>query len=145
MLRRVEAAVACGARCVEPLYLPTGGVGRYGPSEASLMGRLLAERGVAPASILLEETGTDTLSSVRAVARMVRERRLTAPVLVATSGYHLARCVMLLRMAGIEARACPALPSLEPFWRRWYWRLRELPAVAYDVALMVGLRVTGRV
>ena len=137
--------MACGARFAAPLYLPTGGVGRYGPSEASLMASLLTAGGVASTNILLEETGTDTLSSVQAVVRLLRERGLTKRVLVATSGYHRARCVVLLRLAGVPARACPALPSLERFWRRWYWRLREVAALPCDALLMLGLRLRGRV
>ena len=66
--RRVEAAAAFGARFADPLFVPTGGVGRFGPSEASVMAELLVSRGVPEERILLEETGTDTMSSVRAVA-----------------------------------------------------------------------------
>jgi hypothetical protein len=88
---RVEAAAAFGARLTAPLYLPTGAKGRHGASEASVMARLLRETGVPPDRILLEETGTDTLSSVRAVARMltgtapvyVRDERLPPPALPA--------------------------------------------------------------
>ena len=62
--RRVEAAAAFGERFADPLFVPTGGVGRFGPSEASVMAALLVSRGVPRDRILLEETGTDTLSSV---------------------------------------------------------------------------------
>jgi uncharacterized SAM-binding protein YcdF (DUF218 family) len=133
--RRVEAAAAFGARVVAPLFVPTGGVGRHGPSEASVMAALLAEKGVPPERILLEETGTDTLSSVRAVVRLLRAHHLRAPVYVATSGYHLPRCRLLLRIAGVTADACPPSPPAAGFWPRWYWRLRELPAIPYDAML----------
>ena len=59
---------AFATRFAAPLFVPTGGVGRFGPSEASVMAKLLAARGVSPGRILLEETATDTLSSARAVA-----------------------------------------------------------------------------
>jgi vancomycin permeability regulator SanA len=138
---RVEAAAAVGARLTAPLYLPTGAKGRHGASEASVMARLLREMGVPPDRILLEETGTDTLSSVRAVARMLAG---TAPVYVATSGYHLPRCVLLLRLAGIAAFACPPPPASREFWQRWYSRLREMAAIPYDGMLGVVLRLRGR-
>jgi uncharacterized SAM-binding protein YcdF (DUF218 family) len=125
--------------------VPTGAKGRYGASEASVMARLLRERGVPQGQILLEETGTDTLSSVRAVARMVRDRGLPVPVHVATSGYHLPRCLLLLRLAGIDARACPPPASGEGFWPRWFWRTREAAAIPYDAALMVCLLLACRV
>jgi vancomycin permeability regulator SanA len=142
--RRVEAALACGARTEAPLYVPTGARGRYGASEASVMARQLREAGVAPERILPEETGTDTLSSVRAVVRIVRDGGLSGPVHVATSGYHLPRCVMLLRLAGVAATACGAPPPAEGFWPRWYWRMREAAAIPYDALLLVWLRLMGR-
>jgi vancomycin permeability regulator SanA len=139
--QRVEAAAAFGARSAAPLYLPTGAKGRHGGSEASVMARLLRDLGVPPERIMLEETGTDTLSSVRAVARMIRDRGLDAPAYVATSGYHQPRCRLLLRIAGITTFACTAPPASENHWHRWFWRLREVPAIPYDGALMLGLRL----
>ncbi len=100
--RRVEAAVACGRTMPDALYVPTGGVGRYGPAEAEVMARLLRDFGVAEAAILRESTATDTLSSVRAVRRLLGGRH--APVYAATSAYHLPRCLLLRRRAGRPAR-----------------------------------------
>lgn len=143
--RRVEAAFACGRRMPEVLYVPTGGIGRHGPAEAEVMAGLLRGMGVPDEAILREPTGTDTLSSVRAVARLLRERR--APVYAATSAYHLPRCVMLLRLAGLPAGACPPPPgpAARGRCRRWYWRLREGLALPYDAALLLALRLRGRV
>lgn len=143
--RRVEAAVAAGRGMADVLYVPTGGIGRYGPAEAEVMAGLLRDLGVPAQAILCEPTGTDTLSSVRAVARLLRGQR--APVHAATSAYHLPRCLLLLRMAGLPARACPApaVPAARSFRRRWYWRLREALALPFDAALMLALRLSGRV
>ncbi len=129
LLGRVEAAFACGG--ADAQYLPTGAVGRHGPSEASIMAQLLAGYGVPPGHIHLEETGTDTLSSAIACARMVSS--LPGPVRITSSGYHLLRCRMLMRMAGVPVSACPP-PPVER--RVWYWRLRECVALPYDAALM---------
>jgi vancomycin permeability regulator SanA len=139
--RRVEAAAAFGARFAAPLYVPTGAKGMYGASEASVMARLLRELGVLPDRIVLEETGTDTLSSVRAVVPLVSS---AAAVYVATSGYHLPRCLLLIRIAGVPARPCPPPRSAESLLQRWYRRLRELAAIPYDVALILALRLTKR-
>jgi uncharacterized SAM-binding protein YcdF (DUF218 family) len=144
--RRVEAAFRFGQRLDAPVFVPTGGVGRYGASEASVMAGLLIELGVPPERILAEETAADTLASVRAVARLLAAHGLRGPLYAATSAYHLPRCLLLLRLAGLPARACPPPPhrAAARFRRRWYWRLRELPAIPVDAAAMVWLRATGR-
>ena len=145
LLWRVEAAAAFGARFADPLFVPTGGIGRFGPSEASVMAGLLDARGVPPARILCEETGTDTLSSVRAVAALLQARGITAPVFAASSLYHLPRCLLLLRLLGVPARAAvpPAVPAAARWWRRCHWWLREVPALIYDAALALLLRLRG--
>jgi uncharacterized SAM-binding protein YcdF (DUF218 family) len=129
--RRVEAAAAFAARFAAPVFVPTGAVGRFGPSEASVMRGLLLQHGVAAERILLDESGTDTLSSARAVARILRSRELTDTVFVASSAFHLARCVMLLRMFGVSARAAgPPWVRAGPWWA--YWWIREALALPYD-------------
>jgi uncharacterized SAM-binding protein YcdF (DUF218 family) len=144
LLRRVEAAHAFGRTLARPLYLPTGGVGRHGEAEAVVMARLLRGWGVAEADIRPEPTARDTLDSVRAIRRMLRGHH--GPVFAATSAYHLPRCVLLLRLAGLPARACPPPPALAAaHWRkRWWWRLREVPALPWDAACVLALRATGR-
>ena len=144
--RRVEAALAFGAAHPGALYVPTGGLGDHPPSEAEVMAVLLRAGGVAAQRILPEATATDTVSSVRAVRRLLREAGHRGPVYAATSAYHLPRCVALLWLAGLPARACPPPPwPAATRWRvRWYWRLRELPALPWDAALVAWLRVTGR-
>jgi uncharacterized SAM-binding protein YcdF (DUF218 family) len=141
---RVEAAMRFGRTFMRPLFVPTGAKGRYGEAEAIVMARLLRDAGFANDSIRLEVTGTDTLSSVRAVIPLVRGQRR---VYACTSAYHLPRCLLLLRLAGISARPCPAppVPASANRWLRWYWRLRETPALPYDALLMLWLRATGRI
>jgi len=145
LLDRVRAAHRLGERLPTSLYMPTGGVGRYGPAEADVMAALLRDRGVAPGRIRTEPTGTNTLSSVRACAKLLRGH--TGPVYAATSAYHLPRCVLLLRLAGLRAWACPPIWSAKSasLRKRWYWRFREVPAVPVDAALMVWLRWRKRV
>lgn len=102
--------------------------------------------GVPGDQIWIEDTATDTLSSVRAVQTLLRARGHDGPVRVATSAYHLTRCLTLCWLTGLPARACPspAEPASRRFWRRWYWRLREVPALPYDAVLVVALRLAGR-
>ncbi len=109
------------------------------------MAGLLAGFGVPAEDIVLEETGTDTLSSVRAVARLLRDQR--GPVYAASSAYHLPRCLVLLRLAGVRASNCPPppFPAATGIRKRWFWRMREMAAIPWDVGIIAALRVTGRV
>jgi uncharacterized SAM-binding protein YcdF (DUF218 family) len=157
---RVAAAVRFGSRFGRPLFIPTGARGRFGETEATVMARLLLESGVPQAAIVKEETGTDTLSSARAVVALMQRQfpafaripaaqspaRVRSEVYACTSAYHLPRCLVLLRLAGVAAQACPPppVPAATSQWQRWYWRLRETPALPYDALLMVWLRVTRR-
>lgn len=143
---RVSAAAAFGQGFKHPLFIPTGGQGRFGPPEAHVMRDLLLTAGVAPDRIVMEHTARDTLESVRAVRHMLRARGYGGTAYVATSAYHQPRCVLLCRLAGIKAERAtpPPVPASTRFWRRWYWRLREVPALPYDAALVLGLRLFGR-
>lgn len=143
---RVDAAARFGARFARPLFIPTGAKGRHGEAEAVVMANQLNHDGFADTAILLEETGTDTLSSVRAVRRLLAPMNPPAPIYAATSGYHMPRCLLLLRLAGVMASACPQrpVPASVKFWLRWFWWLREALALPYDALLMLWLRASGR-
>jgi vancomycin permeability regulator SanA len=143
--RRVETAIACAKYHPNARFVPTGAVGRHGPSEASVMAAQLMKSGVSRDRILLEETGTDTLSSVRAIWRLSREHGPMGHVMVATSAYHLPRCLILLYLIGIPAMPCKMVSKPGgPRWKRWYWRFREVPALPYDAFLLLWTRIAGR-
>ena len=71
---------------------------------------------------------------------------LKASIFAASSAYHLPRCLLLLRLAGVRARACPppAARGTESFPMLWYWRLREVAAIPVDLLLMLSLRLFRR-
>lgn len=138
MRARVAAACALGRKLDDPFYVPTGGVGRYGPAEALLMRDLLLADGVPAQRIRPECRAVNTLRSVRNCLHLLGGYRGT--VHAATSGYHLARCVLLLRIAGARAVACP--PGQ---WRAnpYAW-LREAAGLPVDAAVAVWWRLRGR-
>ena len=44
-----------------------------------------------------------------------------------------------------KPKAPPVAPAASSRWLRWYWRLRETPALPYDALLMLWLRVMRRI
>jgi uncharacterized SAM-binding protein YcdF (DUF218 family) len=142
--RRVEAAARFGARLEAPLYIPTGAKGRFGAAESTVMAALLREFGVPPGQILQEPSGTDTLSSALACVALLRRRGHAGPVFAATSRFHLPRCLLILQLSGVPARPVPIGGSrgAESWGKRWFWRLREVPAIPYDAALTIWHRLT---
>ncbi|MFC7475919.1 YdcF family protein [Dankookia sp. GCM10030260] len=143
--RRVEAALRFGARRPDAFYIPTGAQGRFGEAECAVMATQLRQAGVPAAAILEEPTGTDTFSSVLACRVLLRGLGHAGPVFAATSRYHLPRCLLLLRLGGLPARPVPIGASGNVgLLQRWYWRLREMPAMPYDAALMLWERARGR-
>ncbi|MBI0534719.1 YdcF family protein [Roseomonas sp. KE2513] len=140
MQRRVAAAVELGERLEGAVFVPTGGQGRHGPAESAVMAKLLRDWGIAAERILEEPTGTDTLSSARAVAAMLRGRR--GPVYAVSSGYHLRRCALLLRLLGLRVAGGRAAVS-GPGFSDLRWRLREVPALPYDAVLAAWHRMRG--
>ena len=145
MRDRVGAAVRFGRRLLpRPIYVVTGAQGRYGPPEAEVMAELLRARGIEPEHIVLETTGRNTLRSALAVAKLLQG--VPGPVYAATSAYHMPRCVLLLGLTGLDAHRSP--PSIGPassrLYRRWWWRLREIPAIPVDTALLLWRRYIRR-
>jgi vancomycin permeability regulator SanA len=135
MRRRVSAAVRLAVDWPGAIFIPTGGQTGRGPPEWQAMRTLLTAEGVSPDHIEPERTAMDTLDSVLACHALLAKD--AGPVYVATSRFHLPRCVLLLWLAGIPAQPVPIGPSTEPnFWRRWHWRLREVPALIWDALLL---------
>lgn len=139
MRSRVEAALALGQSLRDPVFMPTGAEG-----EAELMSDLLERAGVPRVRIRPEPTGTNTIGSALACARLLRNE--SGPVHVATSAYHMARSVLLLRLAGVRAKAgrWPRVPASTQGGKRWRWRLREFAAIPVDSVIVLWLRASGR-
>jgi uncharacterized SAM-binding protein YcdF (DUF218 family) len=139
--RRVDyGAAAARADPDHPVFC-SGGVGRHGPSEASLMADLLTRAGIDPGRIVLDEDSLDTLQNVIAAARFIRARGLDG-ALVCTDRYHLARVRMLFSVLGVDSTPGPIAPG-RGGTRLSYWmgmRLRELAAYPYDMAVVMRRR-----
>lgn len=138
--RRCDNAVRHGgAGSAGPFYLPSGGVGRYGPAEALVMRDILLQHGVAAPRILLECEARDTLESVRLCTRLLQRQPAVGQVLVATSSYHRWRCALLFRLAGFHSTALPTA-SDRPYlgWGKWLrYVIKELLTTPWDAAWLL--------
>ena len=123
-----------------PLFC-SGAIGRHGPSEASVIGRLLATA-VDPARLILDEASADTLQTVRAsTAWMKRHGRDIA--IPCTDRYHQPRVRMLFALAGVKSMALPIDPVGARRQRLWM-QAREAAAIPYDFVAGIGQLVIRR-
>ena len=136
MRRRVYGAIQA-ARSLDGgvFFLPTGGVGRHGLSEAQVMSTLLEESDICPDRIILEDQAHDTLSSVKNCAAIIGEIDPNPQVLIASDRYHVTRCVLLFGLYGVDAHALRIETGrASNGLLRWsYYYIREIAAIPWDV------------
>jgi uncharacterized SAM-binding protein YcdF (DUF218 family) len=113
---RVDHALALYRQGYAPRLMLTGGVGegdRY--SEAAVAAHYLADRGVPPQAILVEEQGRSSRESIHAAADILSGAGLSRVVLVSDPP-HMLRILRMAQSAGLEAygsaaQASPAVGS----------------------------------
>ena len=141
LLRRIGYGLEAAARHPDALVLCSGGVGRTGPSEASIMANVLLRRGVAADRLVLDEASLDTLQSVIAAAGFVHRRGLDGAI-VCSDRYHLPRIRLMLAVLGIATVPGPTARGLGgtrlAYWLRMY--LREALAIPYDLGIVLARR-----
>lgn len=143
---RVQAALRFGAHQTRPLYLVTGGVPRTGVTEAAVMRCLLRDAGVSDADILEDHAATDTFDSVVNCTKLLEKQGLRDCTLaLATSTYHLPRCLLLMRLAGWRVQPVPfPFPVTGRDSRPLRTVLRighECLASLWDALLVIGWRI----
>ncbi|GAN98306.1 hypothetical protein Gxy13693_002_051 [Komagataeibacter xylinus NBRC 13693] len=141
---RVAAAHAFGMRQGRVMYVPTGGPSPpSGRREAAVMADMLHAAGVPPDGVVVEDTAPDTLASVIRCSALLQRWGHAGPVAVASSAYHLPRCLLLMRMMGwrVVRVPPPPVPAARGVGRRWFWRLREGAALPWDALLLAGYRL----
>jgi uncharacterized SAM-binding protein YcdF (DUF218 family) len=129
---RVEHAARLYAEGEVRLIIPTGGVGKYPPSEAKVAASILREAGVPYEAILLEEEARNTRESAWLVATMAREREIRSVVIV-TDPLHCVRTIGVFRAEGLPVGVSPVYGS--PMWQKKGLRrgqfLREIAALLW--------------
>ena len=133
---RTLHAIDLYKRGLAPALFLTGGVGRFGPSEAAVMRRLALDSGVPESALVLDETATSTQESVDNAADAARARDWRTALLV-SEPFHMLRARRMARDAGLQAYASPAANSplhRNDRLRRWY-TLRETAALLWYLSL----------
>jgi vancomycin permeability regulator SanA len=139
---RVRALLAAQlySKRVVRVVIPSGGVGKHPPNEATAISEILRHAGVPDEDILPEERGRSTLDSARRVAELARSASIE-DVLIVTDPLHCVRAVSMFKDAGLSAAAAPVYDS--PMWHSLGLRrgqfLREIGAI-----LWYGLRSLSR-
>ena len=141
LMRRIGYGAQAAQAWPDAPVLCSGGVGRSGPSEASIMAEHLATRCVAPSRLILDEVSADTLQSVLAAARTLEALGLRR-VVVCSDRYHVPRIRLMLGALGLATAAGPVLPGRGGSTRRECTRmtLREAVAIPYDLAIVLARR-----
>jgi uncharacterized SAM-binding protein YcdF (DUF218 family) len=105
---RLDQAAALYREGVAPRVITVGGKLAGDQFTEAAAGRAyLAEQGVPESDVTAVEEGSDTLGSVRAVARVMAEQGLDSAVLV-SDPWHSLRSRTMARDAGIDAGVSPA-------------------------------------
>lgn len=141
LLRRIEGGRALAERHPDAPIFCSGAVGRFGPSEASIMADVLTGQGVDRERLVLDEESRDTLQTGLAAAGYVRDHGL-AGAIVCTDSYHVFRSRLILRALGVRTLD-GSVPAGVPQMGLGDWlrmRLREAPAIPYDGVLALMKR-----
>ena len=143
---RLDHALALWKAGRAPRVVLTGGR-RSGDliSEAAAGRRYLVRHGIPNEALLLESEGRTTLASLRAAARLLRDREATPPrVLLVSDPFHMLRLDLLARLEGLHPLASPTRTSpISATGAVLEYMLRESVAIPADLMLQGWLTMTG--
>lgn len=138
LLRRIGYGLEAAQRHPDAPILCSGGAPRPGPTEASIMARILRREGVAPERLILDEASLNTLDNVAAAVRCVREGD-HAEVIACSDAYHLPRIRMKLALHGVKCRPGPVSwgPARGGVLHWLGMSLREGVAISYYLLVLL--------
>ncbi len=128
--KRLEARLACALaiyrknRCATVIV--SGGTGVEGINEAVAMRDYLLAKGIPNSALVVDSLGVTTEATARFAANYCNERGLSCAIAV-SQHFHLARCAIAFRKAGIAGVSTEAPRFFE--LRDIYSTLREAPAL----------------
>lgn len=144
MRRRLEAALDCGRKSSDPVYLVTGGRRGRKPAESEVMRSYLRAAGIPDDRIWVDDESTDTLSSVERSAKMIKDRSNVGSLTVCSDRYHVPRCRWLFYLLGVPTRyaVMPSGRKANGIIRWLYYYLREIAAFPTDTLILLVKRLS---
>lgn len=136
LARRLEAAARAAAAFPASLVLVTGGAVHSAVPEAPVMAEFLAEAGIARERIVVEAKSRNTWESASRIARLTEDHGAGKAVVLVTSGYHVPRCRLFLRLHGIAVVTAITPPDERRCMGTHAWTvavMREFAAVPWNV------------
>ncbi len=115
-------------RMVPCTIIVSGGTDASGVNEAEAMARYLRNKGVDPQHVVVDPHGVNTWATAQFTRDYLRSRNETRVVAV-SQYFHLLRCLVALRLAGVDTVGVTAPDYAE--WRDVYSAAREVPALFF--------------
>jgi uncharacterized SAM-binding protein YcdF (DUF218 family) len=106
MYPRIVTAVRLQKRLGLPVIVSGGKIDAEATPEAVIVGRFLADLGVAESKIILEDRSRDTYENAVFTKAVCDRRAFRQPILL-TSAYHMGRSVAAFRKAGLDVTPYP--------------------------------------
>ncbi len=135
---RLDHAIELYERRLAPYLMTTGGPGGDPSFTEGGVGRsYLIDRGIPAESIIVEDEGDSTASSLTAASEILRRMDLHSCIIV-SDGYHIFRVKKILEQEGFKAWGSPREPGDTAPIKYWWLCLRQ--AFGYGM-WKIGLRV----
>lgn len=97
---RLNAGLDVYNRHLAPLIMVSGGVGKSGYDEATVMAAYLREHGVKAEDIIIDSQGSNTRATAINTLRVMQEKHLHSAIVV-SQYFHLPRCLLAFHQEGI--------------------------------------------
>ena len=129
LMERIETAYDYMLSHPDSVCIASGGYENgYGITEAQCIRDALVEMGIESGRVYMEEKSTSTKTNIVQSTKLIKENGLPGDILIVTSGWHVYRCILLLKREGLD---CGSLYAGTPLKELPSFYVRELYAILY--------------